>query len=76
MQDQFREYQRKANKSQMRPYREGEKLPSTLSISDVDRKNGSPKVGDMISRNPEDHSDQWLVSKEFFETNFEKEPVS
>lgn len=41
-----------------------------VSISDEDRNNGSPKVGDMIARNPQNHDDKWLVSKEYFENNF------
>lgn len=36
--------------------------------------NGSPKQGDMIARNPENHDDLWLVSKKYFEENFEQEP--
>jgi hypothetical protein len=42
-----------------------------VSISQADRKNGSPKIGDMIARNPKNHKDQWLVSREFFESNYE-----
>jgi hypothetical protein len=42
-----------------------------VSISDEDIKNGSPKEGDMIARNPENYFDKWLVSKEYFEANFE-----
>jgi hypothetical protein len=28
-------------------------------------------LGDMIARNPKNHSDQWLVAKQYFEDNFE-----
>ncbi len=42
-----------------------------VSISSVDKTNGSPKIGDMIARNPKNHLDQWLVAKEYFENNFE-----
>jgi len=42
-----------------------------VSISDVDLKNGSPKIGDMVARNPKNHNDQWLVAKQYFEDNFE-----
>lgn len=42
-----------------------------VSISDVDLQNGSPKIGDMIARNPKEHNDQWLVAKQYFEDNFE-----
>ena len=41
-----------------------------VSISDVDRKNGSPKIGDMIARNPNNHNDQWLVAEKYFNENF------
>ena len=43
-----------------------------VSISDVDRRNGSPKIGDMIARNPKNHNDQWLIAKQYFEDNFEE----
>ncbi|MBK9689124.1 MAG: hypothetical protein IPO65_15745 [Saprospiraceae bacterium] len=42
-----------------------------VSISDVDIQNGSPRIGDMVARNPKNHNDQWLVAKEYFEDNFE-----
>ena len=42
-----------------------------ISVSQVDLDNGSPKEGDMIARNPDNHADQWLVAKEYFEKNFE-----
>jgi hypothetical protein len=57
--------------AELRPYALGEKLNEGVSISAADRAAGSPKEGDMIARNPEDHDDQWLVSKEYFEANFE-----
>jgi len=41
-----------------------------ISISQVDIDEGSPKEGDMIARNPEDHIDQWLVAKKYFDDNF------
>jgi len=41
-----------------------------VSISDADLKNGSPKIGDMIARNPQNHNDQWLVAEEYFKNNF------
>ena len=42
-----------------------------VSISSVDKENGSPKIGDMIARNPKDHNDQWLVAEQYFKDNFE-----
>lgn len=43
-----------------------------VSISEADLKAGSPKVGDMIARNPKNHEDQWLVAEQYFEDNFEE----
>lgn len=44
---------------------------SIYSVSIEDLKKGSPKIGDMIARNPKNHLDQWLIAKDFFEQNFE-----
>ncbi len=43
-----------------------------VSISEADIMNGSPQIGDMIARNPDNHADQWLVAKDYFEKNFEE----
>ncbi len=67
----FEKY-RRIDIAEMRPYIKGEELPEFVSISAADRENGSPKKGDMIARNPNDHHDQWLVAREYFEKNFEK----
>lgn len=45
--------------------------PIVVSISDVDLKNYSPKLGDMVARNPKNHLDQWLVAEKYFNDNFE-----
>jgi hypothetical protein len=42
-----------------------------VSISQADLDNGSPKIGDMIARNPKNHNDKWLVAKAYFEDNLE-----
>ena len=56
-------------------FKAGDTIPASfqfkVSISDADRQNGSPKIGDMIARNPKNHNDQWLVAKQYFEDNFE-----
>lgn len=44
---------------------------NNVSISKTDLENGSPKEGDMIARNPKQPHDEWLVSKEYFEDNYE-----
>jgi hypothetical protein len=75
--DPWKSYKRKGL-SEMRPYIEGENVVILvddelvhISISDVDRDNGSPKVGDMIARNPKNHKDQWLVAEKYFIENLE-----
>jgi hypothetical protein len=43
---------------------------STISMP-VDTVGNKPKQGDMVARNPRNHDDQWLVTKEYFHANFE-----
>jgi len=68
MENQFKKYQRKAI-SELRNYIPGENMEG-ISISEEDIKNGSPKEGDMIARNPKNHNDQWLVAADYFRENF------
>jgi hypothetical protein len=42
-----------------------------VSVSEADKKAGSPKPGDKIARNPVNHEDRWLVAAAYFEANFE-----
>lgn len=65
----FTQYRRKQI-AELRPYIEGEDV-SHVSISPEDAKAGSPRVGDMIARNPKNHKDQWLVAEQYFKDNFE-----
>ena len=57
--------------AELRPYEIGEQLASRVSISAADQEAGSPKIGDMIARNPKNHDDQWLVAAAYFADNFE-----
>jgi hypothetical protein len=65
----WKEYKRKGL-SQMTEWKVYMNMDN-VSISDADKANGSPKVGDMIARNPKDHTDQWLVAKAYFDENLE-----
>ena len=47
-------------------------LEECVSISHKDITDGSPKMGDMIARNPKSHKDKWLVAKKYFDDNFEE----
>jgi len=66
----FKQYLKKQI-AEMRTYEPGETLSERVSISAADKDAGSPKEGDMIARNPNNHDDQWLVAKDFFEANYE-----
>lgn len=82
----FKRYQRKQI-AELRPvtqndidlYAAGDSIPASfqfrVSISDADQKNGSPKIGDMIARNPKNYNDQWLVAEHYFKDNFEEAKV-
>lgn len=63
----FKPYTRKAY-AELRPYIVGEDL-TDVSISVADKKSGSPKAGDYIARNPQNHRDLWLVSAAYFAAN-------
>lgn len=70
----FKKYRRLQKLSELRPYIVGEVL-DRISISLPDIVAGSPKEGDMIARNPDNHADKWLMSAVYFATNFEPDPV-
>ena len=67
--DRVQKYRRK-QVAEMRPYKDGDDL-NGVSISNVDHDAGSPKPGDMIARNPKNHTDKWLVAAKYFADNFE-----
>jgi hypothetical protein len=67
--DAFTQY-RRTQIAEMRPWRDGDDLTG-VSISEADYEGGSPKPGDMIARNPKNHTDQWLVAAAYFADNFE-----
>lgn len=67
----FKKY-RRSQVAELRPYQEGEELLGWVTISSIDKENGSPKIGDMIARNPKDHTDQWLITERYFKDNFEE----
>ena len=65
---------RRSNLAELRPYVPGEAL-GTISISQADKDAGSPKLGDYIARNPDNHNDVWLVAAEYFAANFDPVPI-
>lgn len=65
----FKQYRRKSI-SEMCEWEEGMDM-NRVSISETDKENGSPKLGDLIARNPKNHEDMWLVAKEYADDNLE-----
>ena len=61
---------RKKALQELIPWAEGMDMEG-VSVSDADKNNGSPQVGDMIAFNPEDSTDKWLVGSKFFNDNYE-----
>ena len=72
----FKQY-RRTQIAEMRPVTQHEEdnpdaiLDNGISVSIEDMSSGSPKIGDMIARNPKNHRDQWLVAEQYFKDNFE-----
>lgn len=67
----FKKY-RRTQIAEMVPYSLDLGIDLTIvSISKPDLEAGSPKVGDMIARNPKNHNDLWLVAAQYFADNFE-----
>ena len=60
---------RKKGVQPMRPYVEGEDL-NNVSVSPADQELET-FVGGMIAHNPDSPHDQWYVSKQWFESNYE-----
>ncbi|MFZ4699290.1 MAG: hypothetical protein ACOYMG_04510 [Candidatus Methylumidiphilus sp.] len=60
----FKNYLKKSAQP-MRPYIPGEDL-SGISVNKED----TPEAGGMIAMNPNNPSDQWYVSKAYFEENY------
>jgi hypothetical protein len=65
----FRRY-RRTQIAELEPWREGYDM-GRVSVSAADRDAGSPKLGDMIARNPMNHDDKWLLTAQYFADNFE-----
>lgn len=57
---------RKTAITEMRPWQPGDWHPATV----VQQAEGSPKIGDMIARDPNNPSDEWLITAKFFKDNY------
>lgn len=68
----FQRYRRKPNIINCRPWKEGDDM-NGISINDVDREAGSPKVGDYIAQNPSNPLDMWLINSTYFTSHYEAE---
>lgn len=65
----WKQYRKKAL-GEARPYVPGEDL-SNISVGPEDLNKGCPKEGDMIMRQPHNHSDQWLIEAEQFKNTYD-----
>ena len=65
-------YRRIASPIEMEEWKPGADM-ARVSVSDNDKRAGSPREGDMIARNPENADDRWLIAKDYFEKNYEPE---
>lgn len=45
---------------------------NNVSVSAEDKLAGSPKTGDYIGRNPNNHNDMWLIAKAYFNQYYEE----
>jgi len=62
---------RKRGLTRMEPWNEQTDMKG-VSIGQEDRDKGSPKRGDMIAQSTTNPNDRWLISKIYFETNYEE----
>lgn len=65
---------KKSGLTEMEPWNEEDYPPirmTLVSVSQADRENGSPKVGDMIAHNPKNPGDEWLVAEKYYKENYE-----
>lgn len=61
---------RKRALTQLRPWTpEDPHQPNAAQIAE-----GSPKVGDMIARDPGNPQDEWLITEKFFKDNYDLVP--
>ena len=52
------------------PYVDGMELPEGCSVSDEDKANGSPKVGDYIGIDRDNTADTWLVGADYYNKTY------
>lgn len=65
----FKEYKRKGF-TEATPWTTDTDM-TIVAMSQSDKENGSPKLGDMIARNPKNHEDMLLIAAKYFEDNLE-----
>jgi len=63
-------FYKKKQVQEMTPWVEGISM-GLVSVSQADKLNGSPKLGDMIAISAANPDDMWLVAKKFFDDNYE-----
>lgn len=61
----------KTTLTDIRPYVEGEDM-AAIGVSDEAKSVGSPKIGDMICKDPPNPEDVWLITEEYFKKNYQE----
>lgn len=59
---------------ELRPYVKDEDM-TAITVSDQDARDGSPKEGDFVARNPDNHENLWLVTAERHYRHHQEAPV-
>lgn len=69
--NEWKQYKRKGL-SEMRPWTHNDGNRESLINKGIScGPEDTPEVGGMVARNPQNHDDQWYVSKQYFEENLE-----
>lgn len=58
---------RRRGYTQIRPWTPDDKV----MVTEIQQQQGSPKQGDMLCRDVENHEDTWLITETFFKNNYE-----
>ncbi len=64
-------FYRKVGTTPMYPWCSADDMTG-ISVSEDDRRNGSPKPGDMIAYDEKNPKDRWLVNEAYFRANYER----
>jgi hypothetical protein len=70
----FTKYARKQVVGELMPWTPDVDM-SNIGVTEEQKREGSPKAGDFICRNPKDYNDMWLITASFFHGNYDPVPL-